>query len=285
MATAELPLLPPLTCDTHSHVYGDPQIFPAPAGPTVPGGSLGNYLRVCHAVGVGRHVLVQAMAYGTDTRWLLKAIAETGLSRARGVICPDAALTAEGFAQLHERGIRGVRFLSGPGVAVDTAAVLETARRIAPLRWSVLVQAPAAALAAASEQLARADCPVVIDHMGRVPPGMDVQDGAFQSLLNFLRRGGWIKLSAPYYGTENGISDFGPLRARLDAFLDVAADRAIWGMNWPHPSLPAARKPDEATTVHSLLAAVPDAAVRRALFVDNPARLYDFEGAARTGAA
>jgi predicted TIM-barrel fold metal-dependent hydrolase len=277
MAKAEPLLLPPLACETHSHVYGDPQVYPALAGAIVPGGSLENYLNICRAIGVERHVLVQAMAYGTDTRWLLRAIAESGLAHTRGVICPDASLSPEELAHLHGQGIRGIRFHFGPGVPVDIPAILQTARRIAPLKWSVLVQAPAAALAEASETLAHAECPVVIDHMGRVPPGMEVRDDIFQALLRFLRGGGWIKLSAPYYGTENGTADFRPLRARLDALLDVAADRAIWGMNWPHPSLPATQKPDETETLRSLLAALPDPAVRTALFVDNPARLYGFE--------
>jgi len=268
--------LPPLACETHSHVYGDQQPYPLHAGHAVPGGSLENYRKVCRSLGVERHVLVQAMAYATDTRWLLRAIAETGLSRARGVICPDDSLSADDLAELHRQGIRGVRFLSGPGAAVDTPAILATARRIAPLRWSVLVQAPAVALAEAYDALACAECPVVIDHMARVPPGMDVHDDVFQALLQFLRGGGWIKISAPYYGTDDGRADFGALRARLDGLLDTARDRAIWGMNWPHPSLAADRKPDEAATLRSLLAIMPDAATRQALFANNPARLYGF---------
>jgi D-galactarolactone isomerase len=277
--TSKRALLPPLACETHSHVYGDPLAFPVRAGHAIQsGGGLDDYLEVSRALGVQRHVLVQAYAYGTDTRWLLQALAEVGIGRARGIIVADASLTAEDLAQLHRRGIRGVRFLYGPGAAVDTAAILATARRIAPLQWSALVQAPAAALAGACEALAQADCPVVIDHMGRVPPGMDTHDAVFQALLRFLRQSGWIKLSAPYYGTENGTSDFSTLRSRLHAFLDAAGDRTIWGMNWPHPNLPAQHKPDEAATVRSLLAVLPDRASRQALFVDNPARLYGFDG-------
>ncbi|MDQ8732144.1 amidohydrolase family protein [Bradyrhizobium sp. LHD-71] len=277
MAAAEQILLPPLACETHSHVFGDPQAFPVRAGHAIPsGGSLDNYLKISRALGVQRHVLVQALAYGTDTRWLLQALADVGIERSRGVIVADASLTPEDLAQLHQRGVRGVRFLFGPDDAVDTAAILAMARRIAPLGWSALVQAPAAALAGAHGTLAVADCPVVLDHMGRVPPGMRTHDAVFQSLLRFLRQGGWIKLSAPYYGTENGASDFSTLRPRLHACLDAAGDRAIWGMNWPHPNLPARHKPDEAATLRSLLAVLPDQASRQALFVDNPARLYGF---------
>ncbi len=281
MSAPEHALLPPRACDTHSHVYGDPRLFPPRAGQAVHAGcGLDAYLKASRALGVERHVVVQASAYGTDTSLLLQLLAEIGLERARGVIFPDDALTAEDLARLHRRGIRGVRFLDLSGKAVDAAAILAWAHRIAPLQWSVLVQAPAAALAGACEILSRAECPVIIDHLGRVPPGMETQDGVFQSLVRFLRGSGWIKVSAPYYGVENGVSDFTRVRSRVEALLDAAGDRAIWGMNWPHPNLPAAQKPDEAATVRSLLAVLPDAASRKALFADNPARLYGFEGIA-----
>lgn len=279
MSLPERSLLPPLACDTHSHVYGDSQVFPLRAGHAIQRASgLDDYLKISRGLGVHRHVLVQGQAYGTDTRRLIQALANIGIERARGIIFPDHSQTAEDLAQLHLLGIRGVRFLYGPGTAVDTAAILTTAHRIAPLQWSVLVQAPAIALEAAFEALHQGDCPVVIDHMGRVPPDMGTDDHTLQALLRFLGRGDWIKLSAPYYGNDNGMSDFHALRSRVDAFFDAAGDRVIWGMNWPHPSLPAHQKPDECATLRSLLAILSGASGQKTLFVDNPARLYGFNG-------
>src|SRR3546814_2433728 len=97
-------------------------------------------------------------------------------------------------------------------------------------------------------------CPVVIDHLGRFPAGTDTNAQAFQAVVQFVANGGWIKLAAPYYGTPDGASDFNALSFRVQAFLNAGAERVIWGMNWPHPNLPADGKPDDAATLESLLA-------------------------------
>ncbi len=58
------------------------------------------------------------------------------------------------------------------------------------------------------------------------------------------------------------------------ALVDVAADRLLWGTDWPHPNL--AVMPDEADLVDLLADFVPDRGTRTMILVDNPTRLYDF---------
>jgi predicted TIM-barrel fold metal-dependent hydrolase len=64
-------------------------------------------------------------------------------------------------------------------------------------------------------------------------------------------------------------------------------DRIIWGTNWPHPNsaTPAGRKPtdlnplwqvDDGLVLNQSPLWAPDAAVRRGILVENPARLYGF---------
>jgi predicted TIM-barrel fold metal-dependent hydrolase len=61
----------------------------------------------------------------------------------------------------------------------------------------------------------------------------------------------------------------------------------VWGTNWPHPNsvTPAGKKPtdvnplwqvDDGLVLNQLPLWAPDAAVRRKILVDNPARLYGF---------
>jgi D-galactarolactone isomerase len=160
------------------------------------------------------------------------------------------------------------------GAAVDVATLRATAARIAPLGWHLLVQADGSAWPGCADALATLPCPVVIDHLGRLGPGAAPESRAFQALLRFARAGGWIKLSAPYYATDGGACDFGPLAPHLHALLDAAGDRAIWGLNWPHVSL--ARRPDERVTLESLLSVLRCAGQEQAVLADNAARLYGF---------
>ncbi len=277
MLTNEPARLPTGACDTHSHIYGDEQRYPPCAGQRPEGNAtIENYIQHARALGIQRHVLIQAKAYGTNPQCMLDAIARLGVHQARGIIMADATLRHADMAGLHEAGIRGMRFLFPEGASIDMAAIQRAASMAADLGWSLLVQADGRTLAGACAGLASMPCPIVIDHLGRFPPAMGNDAQAFQTVVDFIANGGWIKLSAPYYGTPDGVSDFNALSSRVHAFLDAGAERVIWGMNWPHPNLPAGRKPDDAATLASLLAILRSDAEKRAALVDNPARLYGF---------
>lgn len=269
--------LPPLACDTHSHIYGDPKRYSLDAGRSYEEGALlEDYLQHVGRLGVERYAIVQASAYGTDPQCLLDAISILGMYRARGVIMPDPRLSAADFSRLHQAGIRGVRYLYPEGAAINTADIRLTSEKIAALGWSLIVQGDGLALAANIDGLMGLPTPVVIDHLGRLAPGTGLDSSEFKALIRFLENGGWIKLSAPYYGTPDGAADFSALSSRVHAFLDAAPDRAIWGVNWPHLSFTADHKPDDTATLASLLSVLRSDAEMQAVFVDNPARLYGF---------
>lgn len=272
------PKLPPLACDTHSHVYGKPGTCPVLDGQHIdPGTTLDDYRVTARRLGVQRTVFVQAKAYGSDPGCMLDAIRQCGTEHARGVIMPDDALSASDLQHMDEAGIRGVRFLYQGDSPIDIAHIADTARRIAPAGWSLLLQASSQALACAIPRLVELPCPIVIDHMGRLPASLDVGSSEFKALLEFVRGGGWIKLAAPYYGTPGGKADFGMLESRVHALLAAGRDRAIWGMNWPHPNFAPGGKPDDLSSLVSLLRILPSPADRHRLFVANPARLYGFD--------
>jgi predicted TIM-barrel fold metal-dependent hydrolase len=90
--------------------------------------------------------------------------------------------------------------------------------------------------------------------------------------MEMLQAGrGWVKLSSPY-----SLDQANPLAVRdlARAFVSAAPERLVWGTNWPHPN--ATAMPDDAALLDALADWAPDAAMRRAILVENPARLYHF---------
>jgi D-galactarolactone isomerase len=269
--------LPPLSCDTHSHIYGDPAVHPVlPGHRQDPGTTLDDYLRVASPMGLERVMFVQAKAYGQNPQCILDAIARLGTTRARGIIMPDESLSRSDLQRLHDAGIRGVRFLFPDEARIDIPTIQRTADRIAPLGWSMIVQGGGPALAVCVDDLLAMPCPVVIDHLGRIPASHAVESNVVQALLRFVRAGGWFKLSAPYYGTPNGEADFRMLESRVHALLDAGVERLVWGMNWPHPNFLPGSKPDDTKSLHSFLSVLRSPSEVSAVFVQNPARLYGF---------
>ena len=82
----------------------------------------------------------------------------------------------------------------------------------------------------------------------------------------------WIKLCS-YRASSTGQpwADTGP---NVRAIVATAADRCVWGTDWPHSQM--APTPEAGALLDQLFEWVPDTAVRHAILVDNPARLYGF---------
>jgi predicted TIM-barrel fold metal-dependent hydrolase len=174
------------------------------------------------------------------------------------------------------RGARGVRFnaVSGNGTPVEQLERL--AERIAPLGWHVQLYAHGSALAELEPVLRRLPMPVVVDHMGGVKAAEGgVEHPGFRSLLRLLEGGAWVKLSGYRSSAGRPYADVAPMARAL---LSAAPDRCVWGTDWPHPSLhDPAEVPDDGELLDALGRWAPDERTRRAVLVDNPARLYGFE--------
>jgi 2-pyrone-4,6-dicarboxylate lactonase len=105
------------------------------------------------------------------------------------------------------------------------------------------------------------------------------KDGAgqpgFRALIDLLRhREGraWIKLTGAYrISTAPGFADIDPMAAALIA---AAPDRLIWGSDYPHLSF--ADKVGTVELFNLIHRWAPEAATKRKILVDNPARLFGF---------
>ena len=103
-----------------------------------------------------------------------------------------------------------------------------------------------------------------------------VKQPGFQQFLDFLRKGPgrcWVKLTGVYrMSVAPGFTDADPM-AR--AIIQAAAGQVIWGSDYPHLSF--ADKVGSVELFNLLGRWAPDAATRREILVDNPARLFCFE--------
>jgi D-galactarolactone isomerase len=164
-----------------------------------------------------------------------------------------------------------------PGGAVPWEMLDEVAARIAPFGWHIQLQLNGRELAGRREQLLRLPVDIVIDHVGRFMPPVDVDDSSFMTLVDLAESGRcWVKLSAPYESSVEPVTDsatdHGDLQALIATLVDRVPERLLWGTNWPHPG--QAVRPSPHVLAAQLAQWVTDSATRRMILVDNPDGLY-----------
>ena len=190
-------------------------------------------------------------------------------------------------------GIRGVRLnletnTAGRFDPADAKAVLDaTVEQIRGLGWHVQIYTRTAVIAGLKDHLGQMPFPVVVDHFGRGNPGQGPGQPDFVALLDLVKSGAvYVKISGAYRVSERA-PEFADVAALAQALVAANPDRIVWGSDWPHPNSDAGRgKPlteisspfpiDDGLLLNQLPKWVPDAAVRKKILVDNPARLYGF---------
>lgn len=281
--------LPAGAVDAHCHVFGPGEEFPyAPERKYTPcDASADQLFALRDRLGFARNVIVQATCHGADNAALVDALRRSD-GRARGVATVRRDVTAAQLADLHEAGVRGVRFNFVKRLvdAAPTDALLEIVDKIAPLGWHVVIYFEAADLPERYDFFASIPTTVVVDHMGRPDVAKDVDGPEFGLFLRLLREhpNVWSKVTCP-----ERLSVTGPpaLNGERDAYRDVVpfarrvvaefSDRVLWGTDWPHPNL-TDHMPDDGLLVDGIPRIAPTEDLQRKLLVDNPMRLYWPEG-------
>jgi 2-pyrone-4,6-dicarboxylate lactonase len=133
---------PPGAVDAHCHVFGPGAEFPyAPQRKYTPcdAGKTDLFALRDH-LGFSRNVIVQATCHGADNRAMADACRASD-GRARDVATVRRSVTDHELEELHEAGVRGVRFNFLRRLADFTPqeGLLEIAGRIRPLGWHVVV--------------------------------------------------------------------------------------------------------------------------------------------------
>jgi len=227
-------------------------------------------------LGFERNVIVQGTCHGADNLALVDALSSSA-GRARGVATVSREVTDTQLAQLHDAGVRGVRFNFVKRLVdvTPTDVLQDIARRIAPLGWHVVVYFEAADLPELEPFFASLPARVVVDHMGRPDIRQPVQGGEFERFVRFMHTNDhvWSKVSGAERLSVTGppnYQDFVPFARRI---VETFPDRVLWGTDWPHPNMKS-HMPDDGDLVDLLPHIAPTSDLQRRLLVDNPMRLY-----------
>lgn len=281
-------------CDCHVHVFPDPAEFPfSPArGYTPPTATPKELLGLQEFLHLDRVVIVTPSVYATDNRATLAGMRELGPQRARGIAVIDDRTTTEALDEMQKAGIRGVRInLEQAGVFDPAAAgkrLQETVSRVKDRGWHVQMYTRLAVLGALADQLAAQPVPLVFDHFGGARAELGPQQPGFDTLLGLVRSGkAYVKISGSYRASDKA-PDYPDVAPLAKALIAANPERIVWGSDWPHPD--AARVPgrdpikdiapalpiDDGRVLNLLPTWTADAATRRQILVENPARLYGF---------
>jgi predicted TIM-barrel fold metal-dependent hydrolase len=284
--------IPGHACDCHTHIHGDVDKFPFFAGRVyTPEPASPEEMSALHkALHMERVVIVTPSVYGTDNSATQFGMMARGAA-ARGVAVIDDTTSESALDAMHKAGFRGIRLNLATGGVHDPNAgrtrFSAAVERMKARGWHVQLYTSLAMITAIKEQVLAAPVPVVFDHFGGAQAALGVEQPGFSDLIDLVKSGkAYVKISGAYRASKLGpdYRDCVPLAKMLIA---ANADRIVWGTDWPHPDsvTPPGRKPTEVTPLfqiddgrllNQLPVWVPDAAVRRKILVDNPARLYGF---------
>ena len=269
--------LPKGAVDAHCHVFGPSPEFPfAPERKYTPcNAGKEKLFELRDHLGFTRNVIVQATCHGKDNRAMMDACRASG-GLARGVASVGADITKEELSDMHEAGVRGVRFNFVKRLvdATPKSVFLEIAAKIQDFGWSTVVYFEAQDLEDLEPFLQELPGTIVIDHMGRpdVKNGIDHID--FKRFISLMENNPliWSKVTCPERLTIAGppYDDVVPF---YQAIVDRFEDRVLWGTDWPHPNMKS-HMPDDGALVDYIPRIARTVQQQEKLLVTNPMRLY-----------
>ena len=270
--------LPAGAVDAHCHVFGPGDVFPyAPERKYTPVDAPKEKLFALRDfLGFERQVIVQATCHGADNRALVDALRAAG-DQARGVATIRPSVSKDELAQMHEAGVRGVRFnfvrrLADPKPDDYYRGLVDL---IAEFGWHIVSYFEAPDLAERWDLFTSLPTTIVVDHMGRPDVTQPLDGAGFELFQKLIREheNVWAKLSGAERLSKSGppgYDDFIPFARHI---AQAFPDRVIWGTDWPHPNMKS-HMPDEGDLVDLLPRIAPTEELQRKLLVDNPMRLY-----------
>jgi predicted TIM-barrel fold metal-dependent hydrolase len=283
--------VPAHACDCHTHIhlpekypFFDGRVYtPEPASP--------EEMAALHkALHIENVVIVTPSVYGTDNRATLEGIKFRG-NTARGVAVIDDKTPESDLDMMGKAGIKGIRVnlatsnLNDPGIGRKR---LEAAiERVKGRGWHVQCYTNLALLTTIKDVLASSPVPVVFDHFGGADAALGLEQPGWAELIESVKSGKvYVKISGAYRLSNKG-PDYPDAVPFAKALIAANPDRLVWGSDWPHPNsvTPPDKKPTDLTPLYQiddgrvfnqLAVWAPDAATRKKILVDNPARLYGF---------
>jgi len=283
--------VPPGACDCHTHIFGDPEKFPLWAGRAyTPETASPEEMSALHrALHIQRVVIVNPSIYGTDNSTTLFGIKARG-ANARGVAVIDDKTSDSDLDALGRGGIRAIRINMTNAGQTDPAIArqrFQTAvKRVKDRGWHIQMYTTPAVISGIKDLVQASPVAVVFDHFGGAEAALGVQQPGFADLVALVKSGkAYVKISGVYRASTQ--PDYADVKPFAQMLIAANADRIIWGSDWPHPH-PEAQKGhplaevtplfqiDDGRVLNLLPVWAPDAAVRKKILVDNPARLFGF---------
>ncbi len=282
--------VPPHACDCHTHIFGDPLKFPLwPGRAYTPETAVPEELSALHrALHMERVVIVTPSVYGTDNSATLFGLKARGTS-ARGVAVIDDQTPERDLDAMARAGVRGIRINSASAGINDPSVIGQRFRqavdRMRKRNWHLQMNTTLPVISGIKNLVQGSPVPVVFDHFGGAQAALGLEQPGFADLVELVRSGtAYVKISGAYRASKKA-PDYEDVIPFARALIAANADRVIWGTDWPHPNTPSGRKPtevspllqiDDGRLLNQLAVWAPDAALRKKILVDNPARLYGF---------
>ena len=270
-------VLPGGAVDAHCHVFG-----PSPEFPFAPerkythcNASKDDLFALRDHLGFSRNVIVQATCHGKDNSAMVDAC-RAGGDLARGIASVGADIKHEELAEMHDAGVRGVRFNFVKRLvdATPKEAFIAIAEKIQEFDWSIVVYFEAADLEELEPFLKQLPGIVVVDHLGRPDVTKGVNHPDFTRFIDFMTKNEniWTKVTCPERLTATGAS-YDEVVPYYQAIVDRFEDRVLWGTDWPHPNMKS-HMPDDGALVDYIPRIARTHEQIHKLLVTNPMRLY-----------
>jgi predicted TIM-barrel fold metal-dependent hydrolase len=289
-ATAVNFAVPANACDCHTHIFGDPQQFPLFSGRVyTPETASPEEMAALHrALHIKRVVIVTPSVYGTDNSATLFGMKARG-ANARGVAVINDQTPDGDLDKMTKAGVRGIRLNLATGGTNDPAVARQRFQaalpRMAKQGWHIQIYTNLAVIAAIKDAVLASPVPVVFDHFGGAKAALGTAQPGFADLLELLRSGkAYVKISGAYRASTQA-PDYPDAAPLAKALIAANAERIVWGTDWPHPNSDTGKpvtevaplfQIDDGRLMNQLPVWAPDAAMRKRILVDNPARLYKF---------
>ena len=282
--------VPANACDCHTHIHGDPETFPFFSGRIyTPETALPEEMAALHkALHIQRVVIVTPSVYGTDNSATLYGMKARGAD-ARGVAVIDEKTPERALDAMDRAGVRGIRLNLATGGVNDPSVGRKrfeaAVERVHKRKWHVQMYTNLAVISSIKDLVAASPVPAVFDHFGGAQAALGTGQPGFADLLELVRSGkAYVKISGAYRASKLA-PDYPDAAPLARALIAANPERIVWGTDWPHPNSssgnPAAQvtalfQIDDGHLLNQLPAWAPDAAIRKKILVDNPARLYGF---------
>ncbi len=274
--------LPTGACDTHVHMLAGKDDFPLWEGRVespAPGpdfdGWMDLYRQHLETLGLSRGVIVHSILYGDNNAVTLRAVRELGADFCGVGLLRDGASAADvrAFADQNIKAVR-LNYVHGGVLTWDGARAMAPHLADNGMHIQMLIHADQH-MDALADDIRAASVPVVLDHIGWPSAGLNPNAAGIDTMCALMEEGHlWVKLSGPYRTCNAPYTQATALVQRL---ADTAPDQCLWGSDWPHIMLNGAQMPHAAEMLDHLAALLTPEQVQ-GIFVDNPARLYGFEG-------